>query len=326
MGYHAKPLIFNCRMNQLQEIRSLLGQTKSDWFGLSNDWKLWSKHLSENLKQPMCDFKYFHRISRDIFPKIEKMGAVVKNKEFEEEIKKRIFRGLNTSELRAVSKSLDLKNTHLFFHAVKTEYVRDILDRGGILGYTTHRYWDDGRRYKDNEPEYNNSYWMKGISMTLSLSYALGWGHVVLVFDKNEIIKRHPIENYNWGHHIAQGSRNHKKEYEEFVVLSKTGKRYLNKDNPEFKEEMDYFLNLKESPDCTTEELAEIRARYDKKQNDICAGEFNTPEGEFVFGSALKGIIVRGSLIDIYGTEDALVQYLVNHPKFLGILEGPNDI
>ena len=57
-----------------------------------------------------------------------------------------------------ISKDIRAKFQNVLFHGVKLEHVQEILERGSILGYTHHRYWAEGRRYKENQPEYEDSY------------------------------------------------------------------------------------------------------------------------------------------------------------------------
>jgi hypothetical protein len=149
----------------------------------------------------------------------------------------KLIKEVNKREFIEMNKILKPSSTSLLYHAVKLENVMSILDRNSILGYTSHRYWSEGKRYKDNQPEYEESFWMKGISMTRDLQYALNWGMVVLVFDRKEIQKQHPIEPYSWGFHLENGSGHYKKEREDFVVLSKRDKKFINQEDPDFMSE-----------------------------------------------------------------------------------------
>ena len=246
---------------------------------------------------------------------------VIEEKE-EDKVFEDLMTYLSKKELLTIYKAVGSSSTELLFHAVKTEYVREILERGSIKGFTSHRFWDDGKRYKDNTPEYEDSYWMKGISMTRDIRYALDWGHVILVFDRREILKNHPIESYNWGNHLAgRSSTDHKKEREDFVVLSKNKKRYQNRDNAEWMKEYEEAMKLIPNEDYSAEEIKSYQDSLTKKIKSINRKEISKPEGEMFFSDSFKGVIVRGSLIDIYGVDIDLVQFLLNHPYFLGFLD-----
>ena len=223
-------------------------------------------------------------------------------------------------EKRAILKKVGSLDNELLFHGIKIEYAEEILSRQSILGYTTQRYWEGGKRYKEDDEEYQKSFWMRGISMTRDLDYAVGWASVVLVFDRKEIITRHKVESYNWSFSI-KGSQNHKKESEDFVILKKTGKTYLNKDDPEFMEEYNAVMEMTPDADNSEEEINNLKSEFKKRMNYINTQHMQKPEGEFEFGTSLKGIILKGSTIDIYGIDDQSIQSVLNHPLFMGILE-----
>jgi hypothetical protein len=221
----------------------------------------------------------------------------------------------------AVLKKVDASRTELLFHAVKTEHVKGILDRGSILGYTSHRFWDDGKRVKHDHPEYENAYWMKGISMTRDINFALGFGHIVLVFDRKAIKNNHSIEPYSWNHHFSDGGVNSKKEREDFVVLSKKKKRFQNCDSPEWVDEYNGIMELTPNEDYSEDELKEFKAKFARQLKQVNREDLGKPQGELKFQDALKGIIIRKTLLWIYGIDNELVQYILNHPLFNGILD-----
>lgn len=215
-----------------------------------------------------------------------------------------------------------IPNKNFLFHAIKEQYAQEVLERGSILGYTTHRYWDNGKRYKDNQPEYEENYWMKGVSLTRSLDFAINWGVVVLVFNRDEIAKNYQLENYNWGNHLAQGSGNIKKETEEFLVLSKKDKTYRNRDNSEFmKEYREALEGLKNVHPDEIEEYKSYIETLEKDIDKINIQDIKKPEGEFNFSKSLVGIIVSLSSVEIFGLNNPMIQTIINHPKFLGILD-----
>jgi hypothetical protein len=198
--------------------------------------------------------------------------------------------------------------------------VKEILTRESILGYTSHRFWDEGKRYKESDPQYQDSYWMKGISMTRDLNYGINWGSVVLVFDRDLMRQNHKIESYSWNHHFKDFN-NHKKEREEFVVLSKDKKRFQNQDNPEWIKECEDIMSCEASEDFDAEELQKLKEKFEKKKKCVSPSDLDKPAGEFKFGESLVGIYLRGGTVDIYGPDDETIQCVLNHSKFIGILD-----
>lgn len=102
------------------------------------------------------------------------------------------------------------------------------LSQNRLAAKSTQRFWDDGKRRKDNDPEYENSYWMKGISLTRDLRFAMSWGDVTFRLNQNWLSKRYKIIPFNWGYSIPGEIKNHKREREEFLVVKSTKDRYLN--------------------------------------------------------------------------------------------------
>ena len=64
-----------------------------------------------------------------------------------------------------------------------------------------------------------------------------------------------------------------------------------------------------------------MKERFEKKKKLVSPQDLDKPEGEFKFGEGLVGIYLRGSAIDIFGLENETIQYVLKHPKFLGILD-----
>jgi len=103
-----------------------------------------------------------------------------------------------------------------FDHAVKQ------LKENRIEGRTTQRFWPDGRRLKDDHPEYEDSFWLKGVSLTRDINYAKNWADIVYVIDQTKLSQRYKIMPFNWGYANAKSrGQDHKREREEFVVLGK---------------------------------------------------------------------------------------------------------
>jgi hypothetical protein len=238
------------------------------------------------------------------------------NKDFDDIIKK-----LDLIERKKLRSKISSVGSNVLYHAVKIEYIKGIIERGSILGYTSHRFWDDGKRHKETDSEYNDSFWMKGISMTRDLHYALSWASVVMVFNKDVMTKSEKIENYSWNYHFKDEAHS-KKEREEFVVLSKKKKKFLNEDSPDWMEE---YLSVQEPSGSTDpeeiKEYEEFRAKLESKKKKLDSHSLHKPEGEFIFKDSLIGFYIRGSSLDIYGPEDENMAFLLQHPLFLGILD-----
>lgn len=229
------------------------------------------------------------------------------------------YKALSQSTIYQSKKSI--KDTNVVFHAIKNEYARQILEEQKIYGRTTQRYWADGRRRKESEPDYNASYWMKGISTTRCLEFAQNWGGVVLALDLDKIKKTKPVEPYSWNFQLAKSSGNFKKEREEFVILYKGNKRYTNQENPAWVKDYEGILDTPENPDMDPKDWADFQNKVREEQSRVNLEDLKAPEGELDISKCLLGVFLVGYIVDIYGIDDAVVQYVINHPKFLGILE-----
>lgn len=239
-----------------------------------------------------------------------------------------LIKSYNKLAKLVITKDLIKGKKNYLFHGVEVNRAKDILNRGSILGYTTQRYWKDGKRFKDNHPEYENSFWMKGISMSRDLEYSLSWAGVLLIFDKNLIKQKHEVSPYSWNYQLDNPSAA-KKEREDFVVLSKKNKSYKNKDNPAWIEEYNEIMNvdlekLKEELDPDEfQSYLDLQKQYQEKLNNINISDISKPEGEFNFdkNDSLIGIVLQSYVIDIYGIDNEAIQTILKHPKFLGITE-----
>lgn len=203
------------------------------------------------------------------------------------------------------------RTNQVVFHGIKFEYAGQILEENLIKGHTTQRYWSDGRRRQDHESDYESSLWMKGISTTRSLEFAANWAPVVLVLDLSKIKHEKEVVPFAWNYHMKQSS-NFKKETEEFVVLSRTGKTYKNSEDPEFMEE---FNEAMKSSD------PEVVKHYQEEIHKTHRGNMEKPAGEMDLSHCLMGVFLVGYIVDIYGIDHPVIQQVINHPKFIGILE-----
>lgn len=111
----------------------------------------------------------------------------------------------------------------ILYHSLKADRAKQCLSNNEIKGYTGHRMWEDGTLKKDDSLEYDDCFYMKGLSTTRSFEYAKNWNSVVLELDKDLLKHNHKIVLYNWGHLIGNGykQRTIKRELEEFVVTGR---------------------------------------------------------------------------------------------------------
>lgn len=187
---------------------------------------------------------------------------------------------LNEAEMRAV-----------LFHGMQLEFAFQALRRDSLEGRTIQRFWPDGRRRKDNDKDYNDSYWFKGLSMTRDVRFAQSWGSVVLKLDRTKIANTYKIIPYNWGYSIP-ADNHHKKEREDFVV---TGR--IHKNEHQLKKDHE-----------------ETGQRYDHPEHwmNKVVGKPIAPLHQFILGITMNESIKE---IDSWGE---MIKSIESHPKFLG--------
>lgn len=130
------------------------------------------------------------------------------------------------------------RDAKLYHGYSKPEFAALAIKNNELSATTAQRFWADGKRRKDNDPEYKNSYWMKGVSTTRDFKYAKSWGNVVFSLDQSKINQNYKIIPFNWGYSIPSGN-DHKREREEFVVKKSTLDNYFDSfddDEPEDKQ------------------------------------------------------------------------------------------
>ena len=94
---------------------------------------------------------------------------------------------------------------------------------------STQRFWADGRqRLEKIDPDYENSFWMKGISFTRDIRYAMSWGRLVISIDQAKLAQRIKMLPYNWGYHMSGWAPQdtNKREREEFAIVKRTPDDY----------------------------------------------------------------------------------------------------
>lgn len=200
------------------------------------------------------------------------------------------------------------------WHGIKLEHAQAILSSNQIGGRTTQRYWLDGRRRIEGEPDYEDSFWLKGISTTRDRQFAVNWGSLILELDQEKIAHTYKIIPYAWNFHMDGGRGTHSKnEREEFIVLSFTGKTSADYE----KEWEEYRDRLQEDPD---------RSAWDEREYKDWLEMWTRPEGKALapLDKYLKGVYLNDSTVEIYGEDNPTIQYVIAHPKFKGLLGSTN--
>ena len=121
-----------------------------------------------------------------------------------------------------IDNSLDEQSRANLYHALEFEYAVSALKKNKLDAYTFQRYWPDGKRRKDNDTDYYQSHYYRGLSLTRNIRYAVKWNDVVFVFNQNKLSSKYKIIPYNWSYSLSV--RDIKRETEEFLVVSKIDK------------------------------------------------------------------------------------------------------
>jgi hypothetical protein len=185
--------------------------------------------------------------------------------------------------------------------------------------HTSQRYWPEGKRLKDDHPEYEDSYWMYGWSMTRKKEYAMNWAGVVFEFDHEKIQQQFEIKPFSWNFLFNHNKVMKKKEFEEFVISS-----YFEKSIPQLKKEQETrHERMDEIDDQLWKEDDEtIKARLNNERLQLSAVPswmdiWQSPKGRSLdLNICLKGIYVDEFLVKLYPKE---IEIIMNHPKFKGV-------
>jgi len=124
----------------------------------------------------------------------------------------------NHQQLRNI---IDKFSVAPLYHAIKSDRAVKALEENKLGGYSTQRIWDDGKHFKDDQPEYDKSNFMRGISTSRDIDYCANWNDIIFIFDQDKLKTKYKVIPYNWGNSIGrgyiQGSRM-KREREEFII------------------------------------------------------------------------------------------------------------
>ncbi len=213
----------------------------------------------------------------------------------------------------------------LVWHGMHFDKFKKLEENSGVMkAYTTQRYWKDGKLRKDNEPDYNDSYWYHGWSFSRSKKVSSNFGEILFAIDLNEVRKEFKVVPISWNFTIGRAKNlNHKKEQEEFVVAHK-GKHSLEeiaRKSQYYETRYDEILELLKDSKTTEKEKIDLNKEI-KEIEDF--GEINWfkkimqgPKGkEMDINKFSKGFFVVNKFLT-----EKQIETLKEHPKFLGIVE-----
>lgn len=211
------------------------------------------------------------------------------------------------------------KGGNYIYHGMDLDQAKVALEENKLKGYTHQRYWKDGLRRKDNHPEYENAYIMKGISLTREFDFGISWGSILLILDKEKIRNNNKLIPYSWNFSIGKSHKAHyKKEKEEFLKLAEIHHNGKRKFDPEFQKEYQYYLDNKELMLKEYDDNLEALENYFKTEAEkYDLRVFQESHGEIELSKILKGFVIKSNE---YLFEETL-DYFINHPLFLGFYE-----
>lgn len=201
------------------------------------------------------------------------------------------------------------------YHGVSYDHAIDQLKNNRIEGRTTQRFWPDGRRLKDTHPEYEDSFWLKGVSLTRDVNYAKHWADIIYVIDQRKLSQRYKIIPFNWGYASRARQVDPKREREEFVVLGKiykSLKQYIEDYNDEIDELRDQHDQLRAGGDLTAADQIKKKIHAMPDAMEAWQGPIGSniePLDQYLLG-IYADEIHKKSKIDI--------EPITSHPKFKG--------
>ncbi len=219
------------------------------------------------------------------------------------------------------------KNRQPVWHAISLQNISSILENMTLEPHTSQRYWPDGKRRKENDPDYEDSYWMYGWSTTRKKEYAMGWNGIVLELDLDEISNRFQIKPFSWNF-LFNHKTNNRKEHEEFIVSS-----YVEKSIPQMKKEDEDNINklddLYDKMYLETDPL--IKDSIKKQIEDLdkipsWMTRWQSPHGKSIdLKTCLNGIYLDESYVSLCGKEDPVIKSIIEHELFKGLFVSPHN-
>lgn len=226
------------------------------------------------------------------------------------------------------SKKVKKENKHYIntlWHATSIENVLKVLENDHLKPYTKHRYWEDGKVRKDNDPQYEDSRWKNGWSLTRNKLYALSWNTVVLEFDREKINQNFKIEPLCWGYLISQIKRtNYKRELEDFVLSggSRESINYYKELNEKNIEEYDNLSDKKYS-DAGLTKAEEERLNHFENTKFGWMSLWEQPDGRNLsLSKNCLGIYLNKENVEENDFKSESIIKIMSHPLFKGFLSG----
>lgn len=225
-----------------------------------------------------------------------------------------------------ITNNIDNKSSRQsLWHGIKIEHAKTALENMKLEPHTSHRYWKDGKRLQDNAPNYEDSFWMNGWSMTRKKEYAMNWSGVVFEFDHEKIQQQFEIKPFAWNFSMNNRLKVSKKEFEEFVISS-----YFEKSIPQLKKEQkDRDLLIDNLTDkIYLEKNEDLKIELKEKLDELLKFPswmdiWQSPKGRSIdLNKCLKAIYIDDFLIKLNCPEIPLI---INHPKFKGIFVADID-
>lgn len=220
------------------------------------------------------------------------------------------------------------------WHATKLKNGAQALNDGFLQPYTSHRYWLDGIRRKEDDPQYENSCWMYGWSMTRKREYAQAWSEVLFEFDSDKIGETFKIEPIAWNNLFKHNKSMAKKEFEEFVIAHYEPRSIEDMKQAEIKRD-EQFDNLYDQLYSVKNEADReaVQGQLDKlKESSISwVEDWRKPRGKpLVVDKCVKGIYLNEFSFNLYMKDDknsegyqALLS-IITHPLFKGLYQDPH--
>lgn len=209
------------------------------------------------------------------------------------------------------------------WHAISVENASVRLEEGSLKPFTSHRYWGDGIRRKEDDPLYDDSYWMYGWSMTRKREYAFQWNSVVLEFDAEKIANQFKIIPIAWNNLFKHNKTFQKKEFEEFILSKKIGKSILElkKEDEENDILLDKLYDLPETEE-TEKKIKEISSipSWFHRWKSSYGKELN-------LSKCLKAIYINEEVLKLYSQSKQdveILQNIINHPLYKGTFQDPH--
>ena len=83
------------------------------------------------------------------------------------------------------------------YHAIKSDRAIKALEENKLGGYSTQRTWEGGKRLKDDQPGYDESDYIRGISTSRDIDYCAKWNDIIFIFDQDKLKNKYKVIPYN---------------------------------------------------------------------------------------------------------------------------------